>query len=125
MKLHKWIIDHKLIMELHDWFWNCMIMVFVLFGICIQKKRNNWTDSLGLVFSCNNVYITQTIRRVENQHILRFGVNVVCQLSAILLRPTCAKVQCKCSLLIVIHFVQAVLFKCSLAIVSHFAQAFM
>ena len=32
---------------------------------------------------------------------------------------------CKCSLLIVIHFVQAVLCKCSLAIVSHFAQAFM
>ena len=39
MKLHKWIIDRKLIMELHDWFGNCMIMVFVLFGIYAFREK--------------------------------------------------------------------------------------
>ena len=39
MKLHKWTIDHKLIMELHDWFGNCMIMEFVLFGIYAFREK--------------------------------------------------------------------------------------
>ena len=43
-------------------------------------------------------------------HVLKFGVNVVCQLLAICSGlPTCTEVWCKCSLIIVSHFVKAVM----------------
>ena len=52
MKLHKWIIDRKLIMELHDWSGNCMIMVFVLFGMyAFRKKKQKKNGQTRFVLS--------------------------------------------------------------------------
>ena len=51
MKLHKWTIDRKLIMELHDWFGNCMIMEFVLFGYMHSEKKKEITGQTRFVLS--------------------------------------------------------------------------